>query len=70
MTSLTCAVDSISLKASITGAFKATKSVIAGSSHMTVVHLSSTLIDIYEVKKQQVSSMYTYVVHNLHDQRT
>ena len=52
MTSLTCAVDSISLKASITGAFKATKSVIAGSSHMTVAHLSSTLINIYEVKKK------------------
>ena len=59
MTSLTCAVDSISLKASITDTFKATKSVIAGSSHMTVVHLSSTLIDIYEVKKTSIQYVNT-----------
>ena len=48
---LTCAVDSISLKASITGTLKATKGVIAGGIHVTVVHLSFTLINIYKATK-------------------
>jgi len=47
---LTCAVDSISLKASITGTLKATKSVIAGGIYVAVVHLSHTLINIYKAK--------------------
>ena len=45
---LTCAVDSISLKTSITGTLKATKRVIAGSVHMAVVHLNHTFINIYK----------------------
>ena len=44
--SLTCAVDSISLKAYIAGTFKATKGVIAGGIFMTVVQLSCTLINV------------------------
>jgi len=44
---LTCAVDSISPKASITGTLKATKGVIAGSVHVAVIHFSFTLINIY-----------------------
>ena len=53
---LTCAIDSISIKASMTGALKATKGVIAGSIRVAVVYLSHTLINIY--KKQRI-------VHNV-----
>ena len=44
--SLTCAVDSISPKASITGTLKATKCVIACSINMAVIHPSHTLLNI------------------------
>ena len=47
---LTCAVDSISFKASITGTLKATKGVIAGGICVAVVHLSHTLINIYKAE--------------------
>ena len=46
--SLTCTVDSISIKTSIAGTLKATKGVIAGGIFMTVVHPSCTLINIYK----------------------
>ena len=52
---LTCAVDSISPEASITGTLKAAKGVIAGSIHVAVVHLSFTLINIYKEKKPYVN---------------
>ena len=53
--SLTCAVDSISLKAYIAGTFKATKGVIAGGIFMTVVQLSCTLINVCNEQ-----NMYTF----------
>ena len=70
ITSLTCTVDSISLKANIARTLKATKGVTAGGIFMTVVQLSCTLINICNdqnmytcpvVGRQNSSALYNQV---------
>ena len=59
--SLTCAVNSISIKASRTGTLKATEGVTASSIHMAVVQPISTLINIY--KKQTDMPIWSSLWH-------
>ena len=65
---LTCAVDSISLKTSIAGTFKASIGVIAGGIFMAVVQLMYALIKIYidVCMHTKLTTMYNIINGTVH----